>query len=59
MGEFMPRPKTLRGESNLETPAETQADGAPLFRISDLSAAPHKKKGGHLFIFAAAAAKCF
>ena len=43
MGEFMPRPKTLRAESNLETPVETQADGAPLFRISDLSAGYDKK----------------
>ena len=25
MGEFMPRPKTLRGESNLETPVATKA----------------------------------
>ena len=33
MGEFVPRPKTLGGESNLETPVKTQADGAPLFRI--------------------------
>lgn len=37
MGKFVPQPKTLGGESNLETPVETQADGAPLFRISDLS----------------------
>ena len=43
MGEFVPRPKTLGGESNLETPVETQADGAPLFRISDLSAGYDKK----------------
>lgn len=43
MGEFAPRPKTLGGESNLETPVETQADGAPLFRISDLSAGYDKK----------------
>lgn len=43
MGEFMPRPKTLRGESNLETPVATKADGAPLFRISDLSAGYDKK----------------
>ena len=33
----------LRAESNLETPVETQADGAPLFRISDLSAGYDKK----------------
>lgn len=43
MGEFVPRPKTLGGESNLETPVKTQADGAPLFRISDLSAGYDKK----------------
>lgn len=43
MGKFVPRPKTLRAESNLETPVETQADGAPLFRISDLSAGYDKK----------------
>ena len=43
MGEFVPRTKTLRAESNLETPVETQADGAPLFRISDLSAGYDKK----------------
>lgn len=43
MGKFVPQPKTLGGESNLETPVETQADGAPLFRISDLSAGYDKK----------------
>ena len=43
MGKFVPRPNTLRAESNLETPVETQADGAPLFRISDLSAGYDKK----------------
>lgn len=35
--------RLLRAESNLETPVETQADGAPLFRISDLSAGYDKK----------------
>ena len=35
--------RLLRAESNLETPIETQADGAPLFRISDLSAGYDKK----------------
>ena len=35
--------RPLRAESNLETPVETQADGAPLFRISDLSAGYDKK----------------
>ena len=43
MGKFVPRPKTLRAESNLETPVATKADGAPLFRISDLSAGYDKK----------------
>ena len=35
--------RLLRAEPNLETPVETQADGAPLFRISDLSAGYDKK----------------
>ena len=35
--------RLLRVESNLETPVEAQADGAPLFRISDLSAGYDKK----------------
>lgn len=35
--------RLLRAESNLETPVKTQADGAPLFRISDLSAGYDKK----------------
>ena len=35
--------RLLRAESNLETPVETQADGAPLVRISDLSAGYDKK----------------
>ena len=35
--------RLLRAQSNLETPVETQADGAPLFRISDLSAGYDKK----------------
>lgn len=35
--------RLLRAESNLETPVATKADGAPLFRISDLSAGYDKK----------------
>ena len=35
--------RLLRAEPNLETPVETQADGAPLFHISDLSAGYDKK----------------
>ena len=35
--------RLLRAEPNLETTVETQADGAPLFRISDLSAGYDKK----------------
>ena len=35
--------RLLQVESNLETPVEAQADGAPLFRISDLSAGYDKK----------------
>lgn len=35
--------RLLRAESNLEAPVETQADGVPLFRISDLSAGYDKK----------------
>ncbi|RHD35219.1 MULTISPECIES: ABC transporter ATP-binding protein [Collinsella] len=35
--------RLLRAEPNLETTVETQADGAPLFHISDLSAGYDKK----------------